>query len=155
MDKRREWDDPNLPVNLLASWNQWESELPQLTQICLPRCYSSSLQHPVKIRSVHVFCDASERAYGSVAYLCSEDDQGNLEVAFLAARSRVAPKKQISIARLELCAALTGAQLGDILKKELTLDIHQFVYWSDSTTVLAWLHSDSCRYRVFVGGPSN
>ncbi len=150
-DKRREWDDPNLPANLLASWNQWESELPQLTQICLPRCYSSSLQHPVKIRSVHVFCDASERAYGSVAYLCSEDDQGNLEVAFLAARSRVAPKKQISIARLELCAALTGAQLGDILKKELTLDIHQFVYWSDSTTVLAWLHSDSCRYRVFVG----
>ncbi len=121
-DKRREWDDPNLPANLQASWNQWESELPHSTQICLPRCYSSSLQHPVKIRSVHVFCDTSERAYGSVAYLCSEDDQGNLEVAFLAARSRVAPKKQISIARLELCVALTGAQLGDILKKELTLD---------------------------------
>lgn len=150
-DKRREWDDPNLPLGLLDIWHQWESELPQLSQIHLPRCYSASLQYPVKSRSVHVFCDASEQAYGSVAYLCSEDDQSNMQVSFLAARSRVAPRKQISIARLELCAALTGAQLGDVLKKELTLDIHQFVYWSDSTTVLTWLQSDSCRYRVFVG----
>lgn len=150
-DKRREWDDPNLPMGLLDIWHQWESELPHLPEIHIPRCYSASLQHPVKSRSVHVFCDASEKAYGSVAYLCSEDEHDNMQVSFLAARSRVAPRKQISIARLELCAALTGAQLGDVLKKELTLDIHQFVYWSDSTTVLTWLQSDSCRYRVFVG----
>lgn len=150
-DKKRGWDDPNLPLGLLDIWHQWESELPQLSQIHLPRCYSSSLQYPVKSRSVHVFCDASEKAYGSVAYLCSEDSQGNMHVAFMAARSRVAPRKQISIARLELCAALTGAQLGDVLKKELTLDISKFIYWSDSTTVLSWLQSDSCRYRVFVG----
>lgn len=25
------------------------------------------------------------------------------------------------------------------------------VYWTDSTTVLNWLHSDSCRFKVFVG----
>lgn len=129
-DKRREWNDPDLPVNLLDSWHQWERELPQLSQICLPRCYSSSLQSPVKTQSVHVFCDSSKRAYGSVAYLCSEDDQGDIQVAFVAARSRVAPKKQISIACLELCPVLTGAQLGDVLKKELTLDIYQYVYCS-------------------------
>lgn len=114
--------------------------------VTVPACSTLS-----RLKSVHVFCDASERAYGSVAYLRSEDDRGNIQVAFVAARSRVAPRKQISIAHLELCAALTGAQLGDVLKKELTLDINQFVCWSDSTTVLPWLHSDSCRYRVFVG----
>ncbi|KAG1936295.1 hypothetical protein F2P79_018645 [Pimephales promelas] len=141
-DKKREWDDPNLPSDLLNIWHQWQSELPQLSQIHLPRCYSSSLQYPVKSRSVHVFCDASEEAYGSVAYLYSEDD---MHVAFMAARSRVVLRKQISIARLELCAALTGAQLGDVLKRELTQDIHKFVYWSDSTTVLSWL------VGVFVG----
>lgn len=58
-----------------------------------------------------MFCDPSEKAYGSVAYLRTEDPSGKVEVAFLTARSRVAPKKQQPMPRLELCAALTGAQL--------------------------------------------
>lgn len=88
-----------------------------------------------------MFCDASERAYGSVAYLRTEDPNGKVEVAFLAARSRVAPKKQQSILRLQLYAARTGAQC----------PIHQTIFWSDSTTVLTWLQSDSCQFKVFVG----
>lgn len=150
-NKKRGWDDPCLPADLLAAWEEWENELPHLAQITLPRCYSGIVQQPIKHRSVHIFCDASERAYGSVAYLSTEDYQHNTQIAFLAARSRVAPKRQLSIARLELCGALTGAQLGAVLKRELTLEIHHFVYWTDSTTVLAWLQSDSCRYKVFVG----
>ncbi|XP_073764219.1 uncharacterized protein [Danio rerio] len=150
-NKKRGWDDPCLPADLLAAWEEWENELPHLAQITLPRCYSGIVQQPIKHRSVHIFCDASERAYGSVAYLSTEDDQQNTQIAFLAARSRVAPKRQLSIARLELCGALTGAQLGAVLKRELTQEIHHFVYWTDSTTVLAWLQSDSCRYKVFVG----
>lgn len=31
------------------------------------------------------------------------------------------------------------------------LPIWQTMLWSDSTTVLDWLQSDSCRYKVFVG----
>lgn len=53
--------------------------------------------------------------------------------------------------RLELCGALTGAQLASLLKKELTLHIDIVVLWTDSTTVLTWLQSESCRFKVFVG----
>ena len=53
--------------------------------------------------------------------------------------------------RLELSATLIGAQLSHLLLKKLTLTIQQVGLWSDSTTVLNWLHSDSCRYKVFVG----
>ena len=52
-------------------------------------------------RDIHVFCDASERSYGLVAILRTEDPSGKVVVAFLAARSRVAPRKQQSIPRLE------------------------------------------------------
>lgn len=52
--------------------------------------------------------------------------------------------------RLELCAALTGAQFLSLLHKELTLLIHRTL-WTDSTTVLSWLKSESCRFKVFVG----
>ena len=53
--------------------------------------------------------------------------------------------------KLELCAALTGAQLTQVLKRELTIDINQLSLWSDLTTVLTWLKSESCRFKVFVG----
>lgn len=151
-DKKREWDDPRLPEELLNLWKAWESELDDLQHIAWPRCYcSKELDYPTSIRQIHIFCDASERAYGSVAYLRTENSEGKVEVAFVAARSRVAPKKQQTIPRLELCAALTGAQLAKVLKTELTLPIHSVTLWSDSTTVLTWLLSQSCRFKVFVG----
>ncbi|KAL0153521.1 hypothetical protein M9458_051135 [Cirrhinus mrigala] len=53
--------------------------------------------------------------------------------------------------RLELSAALTGAQIAKVLQRELTVTIRQVILWTDSTTVLHWLLSDSCRYKVFVG----
>ncbi|CAM4529069.1 unnamed protein product [Leuciscus chuanchicus] len=151
-DKKRDWDDPALPDHLLAAWREWEEELPHLQSIALPRCYTGhELDSPTCERQIHVFCDASEQAYGSVAYLRTENPHGVVQVAFVTARSRVAPKKQQSIPRLELCAALTGAQMARILKSELTLSIQRVVLWSDSTTVLKWLQSESCRFKVFVG----
>lgn len=87
--KKRGWDDPHLPEDLLQAWHLWESELSQLSQIILPRCYTNpSLDCSNSIRSIHVFCDASERAYGSVAYLRTDRGEGQVHVAFLAARSR-------------------------------------------------------------------
>ncbi len=109
------------------------------------------LDHPGCIREVHIFCDASERAYGCVGYLRTEDPHDQVEVAFITARSRVAPKKQISVPRLELCATLTGAQLAHLLQWELTVNIARVILWTDSTTVLTWIHSDSCRFKVIVG----
>ncbi len=151
-DKKRDWDDPRLPEELLSSWKVWEKELDNLQSLSWPRCYcSEALDHPTSLRQIHVFCDASEQAYGSVAYLRTENPERGLEVAFITARSRVAPKKQQTIPRLELCAALTGAKLAKVLKTELTLPIHSITLWSDSTTVLNWLLSQSCRFKVFVG----
>lgn len=143
------WDEP-LPADLLSEWQAWEEELPNLQRITIPRCYTPACNNNSSTLDIHVFCDASEKAYGSVAYLRVETDD-YIQVAFIMARSRVAPKKQLSVPRLELCAALSGAQLAKTLNSELTLNIRQTVMWSDSTTVLHWIKSESCNYKVFVG----
>ncbi len=148
--KDRGWDNP-IEGKLLSLWKTWEAELPNLQKIALPRCYfpicADSLSAAVDL---HVFCDASEEAYGSVAYLRVEDEQGHTHVSFVMARSRVAPKKQLSMPRLELSAALTGAQLARVLQTELSLNLRQMIMWSDSTIVLSWIKSESCQYKVFV-----
>ncbi|XP_056336224.1 uncharacterized protein LOC130247068 [Danio aesculapii] len=79
--KQREWDDPLLPTEILQTWHDWQGELQHLSQLTLPRCYVSSQLDSLNCkRQVHIFSDASERAYGSVAYLRSEDLKGNVEV---------------------------------------------------------------------------
>nr|XP_055076729.1 uncharacterized protein LOC129455971 [Misgurnus anguillicaudatus] len=151
-DKHRDWDDPLLPHDLLQAWRDWEAELQVLPRITFPRAYlPPAMDEKSCTRDMHVFCDASEQAYGAVVYLRTTDSQGQPYLSFVAARSRIAPKRLLSIPRLELCAAHTGAQLTRLLKQELTLPISKTILWTDSTTVLSWLHSESCRFKVFVG----
>lgn len=97
-DKHRDWDEPKLPEHLLQAWRDWEAELQYLPNMMLPRCYlPPAMDHAQTTHDVHIFSDASERAYGSVAYLRSTATGGNVHVSFLIARSRVAPRKQHSV----------------------------------------------------------
>lgn len=136
----------------MDQWLQWEQELTDLHLVQMPPCYVPVSADSLATKwDLHVYYDASERVYGAVGYLRAQAVVGNIHVSFIMAKSRVAPRKQISMPRLELSAALLGAQLPSTLKSELTLPIQNVVYWSDSTTVLSWMKMDSCRYKVFVG----
>ncbi|XP_069366373.1 uncharacterized protein [Paralichthys olivaceus] len=150
--QERGWDNIIKTESLLKQWQAWELELNNLPDIHFPRCYlPTCINSATSDSQMHVFCDASERVYGAVAYLRVEDNVENIHVSFIMARSRIAPKRQLSIPRLELCAALAGAQLAHLLSAELTIPQQSVTLWTDSTTVLSWLTSDSCRYKVFVG----
>jgi len=147
----RGWDNVIKTESLLRKWQSWELELQNLPDINFPRCYLPIFTNTTTDHHVHVFCYASERVYGAVAYLQTQDKHDQTHVSFIMARSRVAPKRQLSIPRLELCAALSGAQLANLLSTELTIPLQSVTLWTDSTTVLSWITSDSCRYKVFVG----
>lgn len=147
------WDDLIEPAQLRNKWLTWVGEIPTLLQLQFLRLYTSVWpDNPSVTRELHIFCDASEREYGSVAYLRTSDDFGHVAVTFVLARSRVAPRKCLSMPRLELSAALTDAQLAQVIQNEVTLPIDSVTLWSDSTTVLYWLIAESCCYKVFVGG---
>ncbi|XP_031348508.1 uncharacterized protein LOC116174690 isoform X1 [Photinus pyralis] len=141
------WDD-EITDNLANKWNIWIEELKKMYNFKIPRQYftfdrsSSHLQ-------LHIFCDASERCYASVAYLRIQ--YGNeVQVSFVNAKARVSPLKPMSIPRLELQGALMGARLGNYLMKNLNLNISSTTYWTDSKTVLHWIRSEAGRFKVFV-----
>lgn len=96
-----------------------------------------------------MFSDASESSYGALAYLCTEDKLGKIHLSFILARSKVAPKRVLSVPRLELCADVIGAQFTNLLKKELTLPLRHTVLWTDSTMVLSSIQSESCYFKSF------
>lgn len=59
--KRRDWDDPNLPHDLHAAWDTWESELKYLSTITIYSSFPNDLQRKYDLC---VFCDARTSIWG-------------------------------------------------------------------------------------------
>ncbi|XP_043650079.1 uncharacterized protein LOC122618022 [Drosophila teissieri] len=119
-----QWDDP-IPESLRTRWRALVEDLPALTQCQVPRYIAS----PFGDVQLHGFADASSHAYGAVVYArvavgCS------FQVTLVAAKTRVAPIKPVSIPRLELNAATSC--------------------WTDSEIVLHWLSAPPRRWNTYV-----
>ncbi|XP_046869332.1 uncharacterized protein LOC124461975 [Drosophila willistoni] len=100
---------------------------------------------------LHGFSDASTKAYAAVVYSRVINKDGSISTSIMAAKSRVAPLKQQSLPRLELCAALLLSQLIRSIKAALRHQKVTVFAWCDSTIVLYWLSYAPSRLKTFVG----
>ncbi|XP_062703000.1 uncharacterized protein LOC134285705 [Aedes albopictus] len=142
------WDDQIDDV-LYEKWQTWLGVLPQVERTSIPRCYFGGFTTANGDVQLHTFVDASDNGIAAACYLRSVRD-GIVECSLVAAKTRVAPLKFLSIPRLELQAALIGARLAQTVSKAITIPITCRVYWSDSQDVLFWIKSDHRRYSQFV-----
>ena len=112
-----------------------------LSEIRIPRSY---FQQKVESLELHMFGDSSQDVFSAVAFLRGKvisGDDSSTEIAFVFGKARVAPMKALTIRKLELQAALLSARLRNEVQRALTLQIEKTFMWTDSTTVLQWLHS--------------
>ena len=105
-------------------WLSYYKKMEQLNQISLERCLCPVV--PVEPPTLCVFADASRGAFGTSAYLRSEEPTGAVNVRFVAAKSRVAPLKELTIPRLELQAAVLASRLCKTIENEVRLFLRGF-----------------------------
>jgi len=103
---RLQWDEL-LPAHL-QEWNHLLQTIPKLSQLKINRRVICSNAANIQI---HGFCDSSERAYGACLYMRSTDSNIKTYCELLCSTSNVAPLKQLTIPRLELCAATLLSKL--------------------------------------------
>lgn len=142
-----EWDDP-LPSALLKDWLKFRNDLEKLQAIRIPRWIKSSKDDTCL--ELQGFSDASNVAYAAVVYARVTDRDGNVHVSLVTSKTRVAPIKQVSIPRLELCGAVLLAKLLSEVAEILSVPKHHLHAWTDSTIVLAWLSSHPGRWKTFI-----
>jgi len=116
----------------------------------MQRCLKPKNFGTVVSKQIHSFTDASSTGYGQVTYLRMENERGDIHSAFLMGKACVAPVKTMTIPRLELTAATVSVQVGEMIARELDEPVESKIFWTDSTTVLKYLHNDKRRFHVFV-----
>ena len=143
------WDDP-LPEEYRQEWEDWRSSLMDLENLKIPRCYSTVSYTKSTKKTVHVYCDASEKAISAVAYLVTMDADQNPHVGFLLGKTKVAPPHGHTIPRLELCAAVLAVEIAETIVNQLGLTLADVQYHTDSRVVLGYINNKTRRFYVYV-----
>lgn len=141
------WDEILSP-HLQSIWSKFEEELHELQKIRISRWFGMPELDPIQL---HGFCDASEAAYAAVIYIRYANNSATHGINLVAAKTRVAPVKQITLPRLELCGAVLLSRLFQMVQSALKLPnpITQYA-WTDSNIVLSWLQKPPSTWKTFI-----
>ncbi|XP_069129179.1 uncharacterized protein [Argopecten irradians] len=143
------WDDDITDADL-RKWSTWISQLHELENVEVERCYKPSDFGNVTSVQLHSFSDASDTGLGMVFYLRFIDETGRIHCSFLLGKSRVAPLKTATVPRMELTVASSAVKLCKMIKEELGFPINETFYWTDSTSVLRYIANKNARFHTFV-----
>ena len=128
------WDEP-LNTTTTEEWAAIIRDIRQLSTLPIERQFFKTRVFSNNV-TLHVFADASTRAYGAVAYLASDND-----VTFVMAKNRVAPLKNLTLPKLELMAAVIASRVARLVIDALHLQDTHTYFLGDSQITLHWLNS--------------
>jgi hypothetical protein len=144
-----DWD---VPVNdkTLHAWESFVKDLSLLGNLKIPRCFSPRNFGKITLTELHHFSDASTTGIGQVSYLRVIDEFENIHVSIVSAKARVAPKKTVTMPRMELQAAVLSAKMATFLTKELELSLCSHHFWTDSKVVLGYVKNEIRQFHMYV-----
>ena len=149
VDSKLTWDAP-LPPTHLPKWMEWVKSLGDLNMLTFPRSYYPINFAPIVKSELHIFSDASMEAIGYVIYMRCVNSNEDINVSFVCAGSKVAPRGATSVPRLELCAALEAAVATSSVCMELNIKSRYCFYYTDSKVVLGYISNVSRTFSRYV-----
>ncbi|GFW20943.1 integrase catalytic domain-containing protein [Trichonephila clavipes] len=142
---KRHWDSP-IPQQLTEDWLRFQKAFNAINYLTVPRWVILTADNIVEL---HGFADASSLAYAAAIY-CRQKHNGKIKVQLLVSKTKVAPVKQVSIPRLELCGAHLLSKLFKSVLRTLKYYTFDVFAWTDSKIVLSWLSGHPRQWKTFV-----
>ena len=141
------WDE-KLPPPAREEWSRFYQEMEDLNHVTFKR--SLTPEDATALPILCIFSDASNEVFGSCAYVRWRTESNEYVTRFIAAKSRVAPLKPLTIPRLGLEAAVLATRLSQSIAEESRMQFEKVVLFSDSNIVLSWLRSQAREFKPFV-----
>ena len=145
--RKHGWDD-EIDEDMKTSWRTWLDALDSIGEFKIPWRYVNVEE--VAEYQLHLFADASEHAFGAVAYLLCIHLSGRKSCSFVMSKTRLAPLKTLTIARLELQAAVLAVRLYSTIEAEADIETSSTHFWTDSMITLQYIRNESRRLKTFV-----
>ena len=142
------WDDA-VPKTMMTSWKRWINQSTELKQFQLQRCIFEN-ETKIQRTELHTFTDASEEAYAAAVYIRKLHSDEIVTIQLIMAKTKLCPRKTISVAKAELNAALLGARLLNNVKRAINRRINRLYPWTDSSCVRNWIRAPVRNYMTFV-----
>ncbi|XP_063592199.1 uncharacterized protein LOC134769401 [Penaeus indicus] len=141
------WDDP-FPAHMKEQWVVHFHKLFGIDSLSFERCVKPPTA--IGLPMLVIFSDSSSNAYGAVAYARWKMKSGMFESKLIMAKGRIAPTRQLSIPRLELCGAIISCRLRKLIENELSYRFSSVMHITDSAIVRAQIQKESYGFGTFV-----
>ena len=141
------WDD-SIPEIQRQEWLDFFRKMFSLDNISFNRSIKPDSAHGKP--SLVLFSDASKQAFGACAYIRWMISNDEFECKLLMAKSKLAPRKELSMPRLELNGALLSARIRQFIEKEVNIEFSAIYHIVDSEIVRAMIQKESYGFNTFV-----
>jgi hypothetical protein len=142
-----QWDD-EIPEVHQQKWTNWLEQLFHLTEIRIPRWIQLDYENQADAE-LHIFCDASEQAYSACVFI-RVNSVGGARITLVTSKTRVSPRKNETISRLELIACVIGTRLLAAVNQSYEVEKGKIFYWTDSRNALCWINTNPKSCKVYV-----
>ncbi|XP_063540068.1 uncharacterized protein LOC134749095 [Cydia strobilella] len=141
--------DTELPEDLKTEWKTFCRGIEHLSDVKLERWIGTT--NNSELVELHGFADASMSAYAAVVYSKVIQPDGEVKISLIMAKTKISPlKKQLTLPRLELSAALLLSQLLKHVATAMRIEHNHTYAYSDSKVTLAWILGDPLKWTTFV-----
>ena len=130
-------------------WLNWLQKIEAVTKEKFSRCLRPDPEELLETE-LHCFMDASEEAFAAVIYTRNLYKDGSVKCNIVMAKTRVSPRKTLSVAKLELQAAVLGVRLMSYVQEGIRFEVQRRYFWTDSTCVRQWVRQTATFFKPFV-----